>query len=115
MSLNTSVAGAGVLAGDDIQSYVDAQPHRRLLLRLPVCAGQAPGDRERPELVRLHDTFVPTQSFDYLYEVASDLASKAVDAERQVFQMEQLFEQAEEKEFLAGQALELAEEQLARR
>ena len=58
------------------------------------------------------DSFVPSWSFDYLYETASDLASKAVDTERQVFQMLQLLEQAEEKEFLAGQALELAEEQL---
>ncbi len=59
------------------------------------------------------DSFVPAWSFEHLFDIASDLANKAVGAERNVFQMLLLWEQAKEEEYLADKAVELAEAQVA--
>ncbi len=49
------------------------------------------------------DEFVPAWSFDHLYGVARDLCNRALEAEQRVFSLLQMYETAEEKEFLATQ------------
>lgn len=53
------------------------------------------------------DEFVPSWSFDHLYNLARDLCNRALEAEQRVFSLLQMYETAEEKEFLANQSEEL--------
>jgi hypothetical protein len=110
VNVNLSVTGAAATMGE-IQAFVDARLIDAYYFEYLYAEAKLQAIASGLNWFGYTASYVPSQSFDYLYEVASDLAGKAVDAERHVFQMEQLFEQAAEKEFLAGQALELAEEQ----
>lgn len=111
VNTNASVTGAGMHIGA-VQAFVDARLIDAYYFEYLLAQARMQAIASGLNWFGFTDSFVPSWSFDYLYEVASDLAGKAVDAERHVFQMEQLFEQAAEKEFLAGQAIELAQEQL---
>jgi hypothetical protein len=112
IEMNETLAGSGV-ATSLVTSYVDARLVDAYYFDYLYAQSKFQAIATGLNWFGYPDAFVPSWSFDYLFEVAGDLAGKAVDAERQVFQMEQLFEQAAEKEFLASQAVELAEEQLA--
>jgi len=112
VDVNASVAGNSVLIGN-INSYVNGALIDAYYFEYLYAQAKLQAIASGLNWFGFPDSFVPSWSFDYLFEVATDLANKAVEAERQVFQMEQLFEQAEEKEFLAGQAIELAEQQRA--
>src|SRR5262249_42513275 len=109
--INGRVAGTAVRIGN-VASYVDGRLIDAYYFDYLYAQAKLQAIASGLNWFGFQDTFVPSWSFDYLFEVAGDLASKAVDSERQVFQMEQLFEQAKEKEFLAGQALQLAEQQM---
>jgi hypothetical protein len=109
--VNTSLVGVGIALGD-VRIFVDGRLIDSYYFEYLYAQGKFQAIASGLNWFGFTDTFVPSWSFDHLFEVASDLAGKAVDTERQVFQMTQLFEQAEATEFLAGQALELAEEQL---
>jgi hypothetical protein len=54
------------------------------------------------------DEFVPAWSFEHLYDTARDLCNRALEAEQRVFSLLEMYETADEKEFLASQAEDLA-------
>ena len=113
VSVNTSIAGAAVAAGGVVTAFVDATLIDAFYFDYLYAQAKFQAIANGLNWFGFPDSFVPPWSFEYLSQLADDLTGKAVDAERQVFQMEQLYEQAAEKEFLAGQALELAEQQIA--
>jgi len=110
-SINTGLAGNAVEI-ESVQAFIDARLIDAYYFDYLYAQAKIRAIASGLNWFGFTDSFVPSWSFEYLYETAGNLAGKAVDTERQVFQMLQLYEQATEKEFLAGQALELADEQL---
>jgi hypothetical protein len=109
------------VGGDDVDVYVDhgdeAAPETlskdEFYTLYLYCEAQVDAIDAGLNWYGYSDEFVPAWSFEHLYGVARDLCNRALEAEQRVFSLLQMYETAEEKEFLASQNEELAGAEVA--
>ncbi len=102
----------GVRMGD-FQVFFDAskEPDVQLFSQFCLCSAQTACIDAGQNWMGYREDYVPPWSFDHLYSEASRVCALAASAEQQMLSMLQLWEAAQEKEFLAGQQLEIARAQ----